>query len=150
MDDLEKAVARAIVKADEQNGGPPWDYLMTMGKHVKGPIFDRARAAIAECFKWRPIESVPKLERHLVDLWVDGPVGRTKKSYGRRVTDCQYDKQYDSWIDPDGDWVTGRYFYDEGGERCFDPADKSDGAAVATHWMPRPIPPKEIEKEKQG
>jgi hypothetical protein len=41
-------VARAIVTADEQNGGPPWDYLMRQGKHVVGPVYDRARAAIEE------------------------------------------------------------------------------------------------------
>jgi predicted RNA-binding Zn ribbon-like protein len=40
-------VARAIAQADEQNGGPPYDYLMAMGKHVRENLYDRALAAIA-------------------------------------------------------------------------------------------------------
>jgi hypothetical protein len=49
--DLVERVARAIALADEQNGGPPWDYLVLMGKHVMGPVYDRARAAIQEINK---------------------------------------------------------------------------------------------------
>ena len=44
---LVQAAAKAIVQADEQNGGPPWDYLMLQGKHVIGPIYDGAEEAIA-------------------------------------------------------------------------------------------------------
>jgi hypothetical protein len=43
---LREAVARSIVQADEQNGGPPWEHLMTQGRHVVGPVYDRADAAI--------------------------------------------------------------------------------------------------------
>jgi hypothetical protein len=46
LSDKRETIARAIVQADEQNGGPSWDYLMTMGKHVVGPIWDRADAVI--------------------------------------------------------------------------------------------------------
>lgn len=45
MNMIEK-VARAIATADEQNGGPPYEMLMTMGKHVRNDLYDRAKAAI--------------------------------------------------------------------------------------------------------
>ncbi len=40
-------MARAVVYADEQNGGPPWDMCMTMGKHTTTSIYDRANATYA-------------------------------------------------------------------------------------------------------
>jgi hypothetical protein len=43
---LREKVAKAICTADEQNGGPPWDYVQTMGKHVVSGLYDRADAAI--------------------------------------------------------------------------------------------------------
>jgi hypothetical protein len=43
---LREKVARAICTADEQNGGPPWEYVLTMGKHVVNGYYDRADAAI--------------------------------------------------------------------------------------------------------
>ena len=51
--ELREAVARAIVQADEQNGGAPWGYVMLQGKHVIRPMYDRADAAIkaVEAFK---------------------------------------------------------------------------------------------------
>lgn len=42
---LEK-IARAIVRADEQNGGPPWEYIVSLGKHALNAKYDQARAAI--------------------------------------------------------------------------------------------------------
>lgn len=39
-------VARAIAQADEQNGGPPYDHRIGMGKHAREHLFDQARAAI--------------------------------------------------------------------------------------------------------
>lgn len=39
-------VARAIAQADEQNGGPPYEYRIGMGKHVREHLFDEARAAL--------------------------------------------------------------------------------------------------------
>lgn len=39
-------VAEAICQADEQNGGPPWGYVQTIGKHAVNGYYDRARAAI--------------------------------------------------------------------------------------------------------
>lgn len=47
MSDLVERVARAIAQADEQNGGPPYEYRITLGKHAKEQLFDQARAAIA-------------------------------------------------------------------------------------------------------
>lgn len=41
-------VAEAICQADEQNGGPPWGYVKTLGKHAVAGYYDRARAAIQE------------------------------------------------------------------------------------------------------
>jgi hypothetical protein len=43
---LIEKVARAICQADEQNGGPPWEYVQTLGKHPVNNLNDRARAAI--------------------------------------------------------------------------------------------------------
>ncbi len=40
-------VAKAIAQADEQNGGPPYEYRITLSKHAKEQLFDQARAAIA-------------------------------------------------------------------------------------------------------
>jgi hypothetical protein len=39
-------VARAIAHADEQNGGPPYEYRLAQGKHAKAQLYDEARAAI--------------------------------------------------------------------------------------------------------
>jgi hypothetical protein len=46
-DDLVERVAKAICTADEQNGGPPWDYVKSRLKHAEEKYRDRARAAIA-------------------------------------------------------------------------------------------------------
>ena len=46
MSEMVERVARAIATADEQNGAAPYEALEQMGKHVMGPLFDRARAAI--------------------------------------------------------------------------------------------------------
>ena len=43
---LVEKVAKAICTVREQNGGPPWDYLMTMGKHVTGSVYEEATAAL--------------------------------------------------------------------------------------------------------
>src|SRR5580658_5010032 len=42
-----EAAARAMVVSDEQNGGPPWEYIMGLGKHAVEPLYDRARAALS-------------------------------------------------------------------------------------------------------
>ena len=46
MSEMVERVARAIAQADEQNGGPPYDWRIAQGKHVKEHLFDQARAAI--------------------------------------------------------------------------------------------------------
>ena len=46
MTSMVEKVARAIATADEQDGGPSYDHLMTMGKHVRENLYNRARAAI--------------------------------------------------------------------------------------------------------
>ncbi len=45
MENLIDKVARAIVQADEQNGGPPWDYVL-FNKHVAAARRDRAEAVL--------------------------------------------------------------------------------------------------------
>ncbi len=45
MGEMIERVARAIVQAEEQNGGPPWD-MHAGSKHVMEMRMDRARAAI--------------------------------------------------------------------------------------------------------
>lgn len=45
-DDLREKVARAICTAREQNGGPPWDWLVRY-KHALAALMDDADAAIA-------------------------------------------------------------------------------------------------------
>ncbi len=46
MSEMIERVARAIAAADEQNGGPPYEYRITLSKHSKEQLFDEARAAI--------------------------------------------------------------------------------------------------------
>lgn len=60
MSEMIELVARAIALADEQNGGAPWDYLMSQGKRVTGPIYDRARAAI---------EAMREPTADMIDAW---------------------------------------------------------------------------------
>lgn len=56
---LREAVARALCTADEQNGGPPWDYVLTMGEPFVEYYYDRADAAIA---LMRPVIRAEALE----------------------------------------------------------------------------------------
>lgn len=45
-DSMIERVARALVTADERNGGPPWDYVVGLGKHAIAARMDQALAAI--------------------------------------------------------------------------------------------------------
>ena len=85
---------------------------------------------------WQPIAEAPTERGATVDLWVRSPlpVGR-----GYRIADCYPDGQ-GSWLH-DGQWVTGRRFYDDDGDRCFDPYDTGPDATVATHCRPLPAGP---------
>lgn len=67
MNMIEK-VARAIATADEQNGGPPYDMLMTMGKHVREGLYDRAKAAIEAMQE--PTEAMTKAGEDAVIFFV--------------------------------------------------------------------------------
>lgn len=44
-EELVEKVARSIAQADEQNGGPPYDFRI-QNKHSKEQLFDESRAAI--------------------------------------------------------------------------------------------------------
>ena len=96
--------------------------------------------------EWQTFNTPPRTTP--VDLWLVPPRKFPKghewkakySSGGHRQTDCLYDKTNDSWI-KDGKWVVGRNFYNEDGDSCFDPADKSDEATIATHWMMPPSSP---------
>jgi hypothetical protein len=50
-EELEEIVMRAIAQADERNGGPPYDYRMTMGKHAVEQLRDEAREVLADLRK---------------------------------------------------------------------------------------------------
>ncbi|ESZ32727.1 hypothetical protein X732_28040 [Mesorhizobium sp. L2C066B000] len=52
-------VARAIAQADEQNGGPPYEHRITMGKHAKEQLFDEAAAAIEAVRRFDRAASLP-------------------------------------------------------------------------------------------
>jgi len=53
--EMVEAVAKAINTAREQNGGPPYDYVLSLGKHASEPLFDEARAAIAAWLAASPL-----------------------------------------------------------------------------------------------
>ena len=44
--DTIERVARAIAQADEQNGGPPYEWRITQGKHAKEFLFDEAKGGV--------------------------------------------------------------------------------------------------------
>lgn len=44
--ELLKAVAKAICTVDEQNGGPPWEWLEARNKKVITEYYEKANAAI--------------------------------------------------------------------------------------------------------
>lgn len=46
---LVERVMRAIAQADERNGGPPYEYRITLSKHAKEHLRDQAIAAIEAC-----------------------------------------------------------------------------------------------------
>lgn len=54
MGDMIEKVAEAICQADEQNGGPSWGYVKSLGKHAVNGYHDRARAAIEALRKPTP------------------------------------------------------------------------------------------------
>ncbi|WP_031193955.1 hypothetical protein [Mesorhizobium sp. L2C066B000] len=58
-DSLLEMVARAIAQADEQNGGPPYEHRITMGKHAKEQLFDEAAAAIEAVRRFDRAASLP-------------------------------------------------------------------------------------------
>ncbi len=41
-----EAVAKAIARADERNGAPPYEQRITMGKTVREALYDEAEAAV--------------------------------------------------------------------------------------------------------
>lgn len=88
---------------------------------------------------WQPIETAPPNER--VDLWAHR-VGEPM-SGGWRFPNCSRGKgEHPFWKNHDGKWFTGRRFYDEDGDECYDPSLTDAGSIVVTHWTPLPEPPK--------
>jgi hypothetical protein len=66
-----EAAARAMVVSDEQNGGPPWEYIMGLGKHAVEPLYERARAALSAAAAVRKEEGLRQLAS-VIDNW---PIG---------------------------------------------------------------------------
>lgn len=89
-----------------------------------------ARAAVAECFRWRPIETAPKDGTHVL-VCFDEP------KYGPYWTFQQRPPTVAHWFGPadlpglrSGGWYLSVHQNDA--ERIY-----------PTHWMPLPEPPKE-------
>lgn len=99
VNDPVEIIARAIVTADEQNGGPPWDYIAALGKHALEPAYDRARAVLAALAEagmappvWRPIDDEAKAlgtvlaimgDRIVIADWDDDRYARKPRPHWR-------------------------------------------------------------------
>lgn len=149
--DLIEQVARFLepqlwVKIDEYKDDDDWNGATSLNaRHMS---LKRARTVVEMVNKpcpkyWQPIRSAPRsMEMKLMptfDIWVvDNKTGK-----GYRIPDaswCPHDGE-DAWAGPDGKWVSGKRFYDEEGDECYDPACTDNESMVATHWMPRPEAP---------
>lgn len=87
--------------------------------------------------EWKPIETVPK-DGNSVDLWIHR-LPKTIKD-GWRVADANFTGKY--WT-KNGKYLTGRHFYDDEGDECYDPDLADEGSTIISHWMPLPEPPEE-------
>lgn len=85
---LREAVARALCTADEQPGGPPWDYVLTMGEPFVKYYYDRADAAIA---LMRPViraETLEEAARVAEESVVQECCGNFDGDYGSLLECC--------------------------------------------------------------
>ena len=99
--------------------------------------------------EWQPIE---KLTRGIrggprFDAWVVPPEIRegpycNKVAQPHRITDAGFSPS-GHILDRNGQFIEGKWFYDEEGDRCVDPDDKSDRAFRVTHFRSIPAPPKD-------
>lgn len=58
--ELIEAMARGIAVADERNGGPPYEYRITLHKDAKAQLFEEAEAALS-AIEQAGMVVVPKL-----------------------------------------------------------------------------------------
>ena len=117
--------------------------LVNGAEHFRATLAERDAeiARLRAEREWRPIEAADRTSSKPVDIWLVPP-GKTV-SEGHRVPNCRPALQ-NAWVDDrsiGGQFVTGRYFYDDDGDRCLDPDDISEQATRATHWGPIPAPP---------
>ena len=99
-------------------------------------IYDAARAAIAECFKWRPIESAPKDGTQILLIFIDGRI--ESGNWTEATQDGPDEMGWDAgWISDSGFSYPGRSF---GNPKYF-----RKQLSPPTHWMPRPRLPERQE-----
>ena len=116
--ELEWAVARVLDfddLSDEQWAGMIARWSLVDGSDI-GEALKYARAAIAECCRWRPIETAPK-DGPCVDVWCAREDGTGYRHIGRY------------WFDwPGRLQLLARPLY-------------TAGMVELTHWLPIPPPP---------
>lgn len=122
MDDLVERVARAMMKVSDEFPMPDAGSCQVCAANN---VRTQARAAIAECFKWRPIDAdTPTEKLHLRGMFInDGGTKRWEDCLGRVGDNGDFEDQYGN----DLGWKANDF----------------------THWLPLPEPPKETEKERQ-
>lgn len=152
MDDLVERVARAMMEVSNELPTPDtleetkhsgdctknsWSCQVCAANNVR----HQARTAIAECFKWRPIESAPR-DGTVVLLLHTGPTSN-EINVGWWTINSRY-----PWAFVDDTTI----FFAKDGDGNMRDCIQPNGYFVddpPTHWLPLPEPPKEIKGGKQ-
>lgn len=96
---------------------------------------------------WQTIETAPKDDKTLIDLWVTSSRFGETKGYrvpnARRIYDAG--RYPDVWVDSKGYYVNVSRYYDEEGDECLQlgntPHPKAKWSVKVTHWMSVPKGP---------